>query len=36
MGENAFSQDADVRRIEIYVMNILEMGRVGVAVMMLL
>ena len=36
MGENAFSQGADVRRIEKYVMNIVEMGRVGVEVMMLL
>jgi hypothetical protein len=32
MGENAFSQGADVRRIKKYVMNIVEMGRVGVEV----
>jgi hypothetical protein len=36
MGENAFSQSADVRRIEKYVINIVEMGRVGVEIMMLL
>ena len=36
MGENALSQGADVRRIEKYVMNIVDMGRVGVEVMMLL
>jgi len=36
MGENTFSKGADVRRIEKYVVNILEMGRVGVEVLMLL
>jgi hypothetical protein len=36
MGENSFSQGADVRHIEIYVMNIVEIGRVGVEIMMFL
>jgi hypothetical protein len=36
MGENTFSQSADVRRIEKYVVNILEMRRVGVEVLILL
>jgi hypothetical protein len=36
MGENAFSQSADVRCIEKYVINIVDMGRVGVEIMMLL